>query len=391
MRSFWTAMGVIIGVSSVITIVSIGEGVKQQIGGQIHHLGRNIITIKPTELVGSGAVSSGSNFLSGLSINSQLNLRDLTVIDHTAGVAASAPLTLVSGGAPKGDSGVYKKGIVIGTSSALPNLLNQSVAYGAFFDEQDTGNNVAVLGQRASDQLFNEDVPLGRSFEFHGQKFIVLGIFNQFATSPLNQQADFNNAIFIPNDIAENLTQNTAPTYEVLARPEAGQPTEQVINKLKINLNKAHGGQSSLAVMSGNQNLNNSNNILFLLTGLIAGVASISLLVAGIGIMNVMLVSVTERRHEIGIRKAVGATNRQIMGQFLVESTVLSFFGGLVGIILALIINLSLRAYTNLQPALSWRIVVVASVVSLLVGIFFGTLPAFKAARKDPIDALRSE
>jgi putative ABC transport system permease protein len=386
LRSFWTITGVIIGVTSVITIVSIGEGIKQQIGGQIHHLGQNIITIQPNQL----SDSSGTNLLSSLNVNSQLTSKDLGVISHTSGVAASAPLTIVAGTA-RGDQASYAGGFVIGTSSALPSLLNQSMAFGSFFGDEDTGTNVAVLGQHASEAMFNEDVPLGRSFTFHGQSFIVRGIFNQFAAAPLSRQADFNNAIFIPNDVAESLSKGTAPTYEVLARPEAAQPGSVVIGRLKQALNKAHGGDSGLAILSGNQNLTSNNNILSLLTRLVAGVAGISLLVAGIGIMNVMLVSVTERRHEIGIRKAVGATNRQIMMQFMIEAGALSLGGGILGIILAGIINIVLRVFTDLQPVINWQIVLLASGTSLLVGVVFGTLPAIKAAQKDPIAALRSE
>jgi len=128
-----------------------------------------------------------------------------------------------------------------------------------------------------------------------------------------------------------------------------------------------------------------------LLTRLITGVAAISLLVSGIGIMNVMLVSVTERLHEIGIRKAIGATNRQILSQFLVEATVLSLAGGLIGIAVSYAIDGALRLFTGLQPAITWQIVVIAAGVSLLVGMIFGSVPALKAARKDPIQALRSE
>ncbi len=389
-RSFWTVLGVIIGVTSVITIVSIGQGIKEQVGGQIHHLGQNIITVKPTQLIGGSGTAGGNGLLTGLAVSSQLSQKDMAVISGTRGVAASAPLTIVSG-TTRGDLNPYTSGIVIGTSSALPSLLNQSMAYGSFFGDEDMGTNVAVLGQQASETLFSEDVPLGRSLSFRGQTFIVRGVFNQFSTTPLSQQADFNNAIFIPNDVAESLSKSTAPTYEVLVRPGAGQPPGSVITSLKRDLNKTHGGDSGLAIESGNQNLTNNNNILSLLTRLVAGVAAISLLVAGIGIMNVMLVSVTERRHEIGIRKAVGATNRQIMGQFMIEAGVLSFSGGLIGIVLALLINVALRAATNLQPAIDWQIVVMASGVSLLVGVIFGTLPAIKAARKDPIEALRSE
>lgn len=386
-RSFWTMLGVIIGVASVILVVSIGEGVSQQISGQIHHLGHNLIVVRPAQI---GIGPAGDGGLTGLNVNQPLGVKDLDVISHAKGVAASAPLTVV-GGQIKGDHSIYRDGFVLGTSSDLPSLLNQSLLYGSFFSNDDNGLNVAVLGQHASDAMFNEDVPLGRSFMFHGQQFLVRGVFNQFTSMPLAQQADFNNAIFIPNQVAENLSHNTAPTYEVLARPAAGERLSDVEARIRNDLNGAHGGDSGLTVTSGNQNLSASNDILNLLTRLIAGVAAISLLVGGIGIMNVMLVSVTERMHEIGIRKAVGATDRQIMSQFMVESAVLSLSGGVIGVALALSIDVLLRVFTVVRPSISWQIVLLATGVSLLVGVIFGTVPAIKAARKAPIDALRFE
>lgn len=386
-RSLWTVLGVIIGVASVIMVISIGTGIRQQISGQIHHLGQNLITVRPAE-VGIGPAGDGS--LTGLNVSQPLGVKDVDVINHTDGVAASAPLTIV-GGQIHGDHGVYRDGFVIGTSGDLPSLLNQSMLYGGFFSADDSGLNVAVLGQHANDAMFNEDVPLGRSFTFHGQNFVVRGVFNQFTAMPLSQQADFNNAIFIPYDVAESLSRNTAPTYEVLARPASGQKQAAVEARIRDGLNRAHGGNSGLAVASGNQNLAASNDILGLLTRLIAGVAAISLLVGGLGIMNVMLVSVTERMHEIGIRKAVGATNRQIMSQFMVESATLSLAGGVIGVALAFLVDVLIRAFSDIRPSISWQVVVLAVGVSLLVGIIFGTVPAIKAARKAPIDALRYE
>ncbi len=384
-------LGIIIGVASVITVVGIGEGIKQEIGGQIHHLGQNLITVRPAQLLnGNSAGSNSPDLIPGFSISTPLGIKDINAISHTNGVTASAPLTIV-GGAVRGDHGMYRNGFVVGTTSDLPGLLNQSLQYGSFFSSDSYDMNVAVLGQNASNALFNEDVPLGRSFTFHGQQFVVEGIFNQFTTTPLSQQANFNNAIFIPNQVAESLSKNTAPTYEMLARPAAHEKASAVIARLKTALDQVHGGQSGLSVQSGNQDLTASDQILELLTRLIAGVAAISLLVGGIGIMNVMLVSVTERMHEIGIRKAIGATNRQIMSQFIIESGILSLIGGVLGILLAFFADFMLRTFSSLHPAISWQVVVLASAVSLLIGILFGTVPAIKAAYKDPIEALRSE
>jgi putative ABC transport system permease protein len=391
LRSFWTMLGVVIGVTSVITVLAIGNGVKNQVSGQIHHLGKDLITIRPAQLhPGGGSGNSNVSLLADSGLGGAIRSKDINTIGQVDGVGASAPLTVVTG-TVKGINGNYDDGFVIGTSTDLSSLLNQSVAYGSFLTSDDVGSNSAVLGPHAADTLFDESVPLGRSFSFHGQRFIVRGIFNNFNISPLNQETDFNNAIFIPNEVAEKLTNNAGLTYEVLAKPTDPAQTKQVAARIQQSLNRSHGGQSNLSVTEGSQSLAASQDILGLLTRLVAGVAAISLLVGGIGIMNVMLVSVTERTHEIGIRKAIGATNKQILSQFMIEATILSLVGGIIGIGLAYLIDLSLRLTTSLQPIITWQAVALAAGVSLLVGIVFGSVPALKAARRDPIEALRYE
>ncbi|HSX45749.1 MAG TPA: ABC transporter permease [Candidatus Saccharimonadia bacterium] len=390
MRSMWTMMGVVIGVASVITVVSIGQGIKDQVGGQIHHLGKNIITVRPAQLQTSGGNSKTSNIVSGISLSTPLTNRDIQTVRSAHGVDASAPLTITPG-TVKGETGTYNDGFVIGTTHDMPGLTNQSLAYGNFWGESDEDSNVAVVGQHVAQVLFNVDVPIGHSFTFHGRQFIVQGIFNQFVTAPLSQQVDFNDAIFIPNDVAENVTNATAPTYAILARGSSDQDVSQVAASVQGALTRAHGSDAGFQVLAGNQNVEASDSILNLLTRLIAGIAAISLLVGGLGIMNVMMVSVSERMHEIGIRKAVGATNRQIMSQFMVEATALSVLGGIIGIAIAILIDLGIRAVSDLTPEMSWQIIALATGVSLAVGVLFGTIPAAKAARKDPIQALRSE
>ncbi len=391
LRSFWTMFGVIIGVASVITVLGIGQGVNRQVTGQIHHLGNNLITIRPAQLhPGGGHGNDNVSLLSDSSgFSGALRPNDINTVAGVRGVAASAPLTIVTGQV-SGDHGNYDQGFVFGTTPDLSSLLNQSVAYGSFLTEEDAGN-AAVVGSHAAQALFNEDVPLGRSFNFRGQRFIVRGIFNDFNTTPLSQETDFNKAIFIPNDVAESLTNNTAPTYEILAKASNVKRTDQLASAIQQALNRSRGGQSNLVVLRGNQNVAASQDILDLLTKLVAGVAAISLLVGGIGIMNVMLVSVSERTHEIGIRKAVGATNSQILSQFMIEATTLSVVGGIIGVALAFAVDGLLRLFTDLRPVISWQAVALAFGVSLVVGVVFGTIPAFKAARRDPIEALRSE
>lgn len=390
-RSFWTMLGIIIGVASVIVIVSIGEGVKQQIGGQIKHRGNDLITVSSGQLRPGGTNTNSADLLSGAGINAPLTRKDVATVKGAKGVTASAPLVILTGSAKAGTT-TYNEGFVIGTTPDLPALINQSVAYGSFINEEDMGTNVAILGVNAADKLFEDtNVPLGNSFTYHGQEFIVRGIFNSFNSSPLNEGANFNNAIFIPDDVAASLTKNGAPIFEILAKPEDPAQTKVVAKNVARSLDASHGGQSNLVVKQGNQSIAESDSILGLLTRLIAGVAAISLIVAGIGIMNVMLVSVAERTHEIGIRKAVGATNKQILEQFMIESTVLCFFGGVIGVGVAYAVQITLKLTTNLQPIITWQVVLASVVLATIVGVLFGSIPALKAARRDPIEALRSE
>lgn len=384
-RSFLTMLGVIIGVASVIAVISISEGVKQQVNGQIAKLGRDLLTVR-AQPVSSG---QGVNGLTALTITSPLPGRDYGTVAATKGVDTAVPLTIVNGAA-QGDM-TANGTLAIGTTADLGNLLHQPLAYGQFWNGNEDTSNVAVLGPQAARQLFNENVPLGRSFSFRGQTFTVRGIFSSFDASLLPGTVNFNNAIFIPYAVAQSLTSQTAPLYEVLAKPVSSQQLDQTQAAITKRLLKSHAGQHDFAVLKSSQTLAVGNSIIDLLTRLVAGVAAIALLVGGVGIMNVMLVSVTERMHEIGIRKAVGATNRQVLGQFMVESAVLSLAGGLLGIAVAAIIDLLMVLFTDVHPVFSWQAVVLATGVSLLVGLLFGSVPAIKAARKEPIDALRNE
>lgn len=390
-RNFWTMLGIIIGVASVITIVSIGEGVKQQIGRQITHSGKNVITIRPGTVRAANQQSKTDfSVLSGLSITGSLQAGDVKAVAQTSGVTASAPLAAISTDV-KSEHGAYPNSFIIGTSADLPSLLNQPLAFGAFLTPEDDGTNVAVIGSTVAATMFNVDVPLGHTIKIHGEDFIIRGIFSDFGNTPLSDQANYNNSIFIPYDVAQRLTNNNATVYEILAKSDNPGSIDPTIRNLQVSVAKANGGQSDFTILRADQVVIARSNVLTLLTNLISGVAAISLLVGGIGIMNVMLVSVTERMHEIGIRKAIGATNRQILSQFIIESSLLSFVGGIIGVAVAFVFDGLMRFFTNLRPVISWQVVVIAFSVSLLVGIIFGSVPALKAARKDPIEALRSQ
>ena len=392
-RSILTMLGVIIGVASVVTIVSIGEGVKQQVNAQTEHLGKDLITIRPGQLLNESVSNqlSGNDLLGNVSQVGGLSNQDIRTVSQTSGVASSVPLSLVTSNVISSESKQPYNALVIGTDQQLPAILHQSIEFGSFFSDNQTSIYNVIIGSHIAQLLYTENVPLGQTLTVLGHQFVVEGIFNDFQPAPLSLDVDFNNAIFIPYTAAEQITNGDSTIYEILARADSVNQTDRVANNLNSNLLAAHGGQHDFTVLKQSQTLAVTDNILNLLTALIGGVAAIALLVGGIGIMNVMLVSINERMHEVGIRKAVGATNRQILSQFVTEAAVLSVSGGFIGVLLSLIVDIILRIFTNLAPSITWQIVVLAFIVSVGIGLLFGSVPALQAARKDPIEALRNE
>lgn len=385
-RTLLTMLGVIIGVVSVVTTVSLGEGARQGIIEQIEQSGEELITVRPG--VQERSRSRPRN-LFGTTYSGTLSEGDYRAIESVPGTGKVVPFSFVADAAKRDDK-TYKEGIVIGTGEDLPTVLGQKLQYGTFFADDEPQRNAAVIGPRVAEQLFGENVPIGKYLKVRGRQFIVRGIFEEFPTNPLAPNADFNSAIFIQYDVGKELI-DSSDIYQILVQPSDTSNRYQLAERIATALRKSHAGQDDFTVLQQEDRLAEVNEILTIMTGFVAGVAAISLIVGGIGILNIMLVSVTERTHEIGIRKAIGATNGQILHQFLTEAIILSGTGGIFGIVLSLVVNYLLRIFTNLTPVLTWPIMVVAFAVSVTVGVIFGITPALTAARKRPIDALRHE
>jgi len=387
-RSVLTIFGIVIGVSAAITIVSIGDGIKNQIADNVNNVGRDLITVRPDLLQPTNAISA----IVGESPQSTNNLstNDLQLIESLSNVQYAAPLSLMNSPTIKVGNQTINGLQVVGTTNDIVPILNQSLQYGSSFN-QDGFTNDAMLGQGASVKLFGADVSLGRTFSINGQSVFTRGELQSFYSAPLSIDLDFNNVVFIPYSLAATLQGGTASTYEILVKPTSPGAINSVVSEIESSLSEAHGGVQNFSVLQQKDSLTASDTIVNLLTKLIASAAGIALFVGGIGIMNMMLVTVSERTGEIGIRKAVGATNRQILRQFLMEAIVLSVSGGVIGVIIALLINVGLRLLTVLEPTIPWPTIILATGLSLVIGIVFGLIPAAKAARKDPIDALRHQ
>lgn len=391
LRSLLTMLGIVIGVASVITAVSLGEGVRKQIAGSVKTGAKNVLAVRPGRLVNrdtKGHIIS-ANYQAALG-TAALTHQDLQAIMKVPGLESVTPLSTISALASTKEGRQFDS-TIIGTGPDFANISGQEVAFGSFFNDSQTGRDVAIVGKTVAEQLFEENVPISRFVVLRGHEFIVSGVFDDFAANAYTSGGDLNSAIFIPYDVARAISGNATNIYQILVVPKDGADSDAISREITTALSDAHGGQQDFTVLTQAETLQLTSKTLNMLTSFIAGIAAISLIVGGIGIMNIMFVGVTERTREIGVRKSLGATNRQIYSQFSIEATIISLVGGIIGVLVALVSCFMLRVSTSLAPVVTWPIIGFAVVASTIIGVIFGTAPAIKAARKDPIQSLRYE
>jgi len=390
-RSILTMFGIIIGVTAVITAVSLGEGVKRQVGTAIETHGENLVTVRPGNLVNRDSNNNitNVNFLAAVAPQT-LTQTDVKSLSTLSTVDKIVPLGILPA-LPATKEGKTYDAAVISTTSDFPHVFKQKISYGSFIGAGLSDRAVASIGKDVAENLFGQNVPIGQVIVIRGKEFTVTGIFDTFAGNILTNGSDFNNAIFISDTNAALLAPDQTSVYQIVVSPAAGTDVRATAKDITDKLKSNHGGQKDFTVLTQDETLQLAGKSLSVATAFIAGIAAISLIVGGIGIMNIMFVNVTERTREIGVRKSLGATNQQIYGQFLVEATALSVVGGIIGVILGLAINFIISVTSTLSPVATLPVVLMAVFSSMLIGIIFGTVPAVKAARKDPITSLRYE
>ncbi|NBU34590.1 FtsX-like permease family protein [bacterium] len=385
-RSFMTMLGIIISVAAVITIVGLGHGLRNQVSGQIGKLGSNLILVQP------GQTATSSVDLTSLqSLASQrgtLTEQDYTSITKLPGIKQISPVATISG-LPRFENKTMERASIVGSNDKLPDIIGKEIEYGSFFGPNDTNKNHAVIGRGVASELFGENVPIGKSFSIRNSEFIVTGVFTQSPVTPLSPSINFNNAIVIPYNKAKEIGGASLQFIQILVVAESAETSQALANNIQNTIKANHGGQQDFSVLQQEEALAISDGVFSQLTMFITGAAIIALIVGGIGVMNIMFASVSERTREIGIRKAVGATNKQIINQFMTEAIIITFSGGILGILLASVTILTIRVTTSLQPAFVLPIMALALAVTTAIGLASGILPALKAAKKDPIESLR--
>jgi len=384
MRSFLTMLGVIIGVGAVIVMVSLSQGTASGITDRISSMGSNLLTI-------TAGGSSGP--IRGVSTAKLTNadveaIKTLPLIKYVAPESSINSATIAAGSATWTTT-------VDGTSPELQAIKNWPTEVGDFFDATDMSDmtRVAVLGSTVATNLFKDNSSaLGQSIKINGLSFQVIGVLTTKGSTSGNDQDDI---IYIPMSTAQQrlLGSTTVRSINVQATSEeALTPLKDYITTLLRQRHRlAATADDDFRVRDMAELLSTIEDTTKMLTFLLGGIAAVSLLVGGIGIMNIMLVSVTERTREIGIRMAIGATTRAILTQFLIESLVLCFIGGLIGVLLGWGTAEILSALASLQMKIAPWLIAVSMGFSIMIGVFFGYYPARKAANLNPIDALRFE
>ncbi len=385
LRSILTMFGIVVGVSSVVTIVGLGEGVRHQIAGQIGADQDRLIVVQPGKNRDNGLFNLDT--FSELSQKGSLSNKDWRDIKDVQGVDKVAPIGVISGLATYGDREFG--GNILATTDGFDDILGQPVEFGSFIEPETEKSNFAVIGRRVAEDLFQENDPIGRTLTIRGVDYRVNGIFKNQNSGSLSA-INVNESIVLPYQAAEANGSNIQ-VAEIFLRTTDAAKTEEIATHVGDVIQTNHAGQRDFSVLSQSEALQSTNKTFYQLTVFTAAVASISFIVGGIGIMNIMFATVSERTREIGIRKAIGASSRQILGQFVVESIVISFLGACIGVALSLIANGLIRVNSNMQPIITWQVCVVVFILSVLTGIVSGILPAAQAARKDPITALRRE
>ena len=384
MRSFLTVLGIVIGVAAVIALVTIGNGTTARVTADIAKLGSNMLFVRPGQF-GPGRASTEAR---------AFNARDVAAIrDQIGGLKAVAPIvpssaTIIFGGESRTSS-------VTGTTGDYLVALDWSLASGrSFLETEERGGRAAcIIGETVRSKLFGATDPLGQALRVGKVSCEVIGTLAKKGQSAMGSDQD--DAVLMPLRTVQRRITGSTDIGTILVSARDGVATSKVQGDLERLLRERRGiiaGKTDdFSVNDMTQMLETMAGTTQLLTGLLGAVAAVSLLVGGIGIMNIMLVSVTERTREIGIRLAIGALEGQVLAQFLVEAMVLSLFGGVVGILLGLGLAYAAISLLSVPFVVSPSIILIAFAFSALIGVIFGYVPARRAAHLDPIEALRHE
>jgi putative ABC transport system permease protein len=387
LRSALTMSGIIVGVMAIVTIVAVIQGVKAELGKQVEGLGANLVIVVPSKLDENGQPNPAA--IIGIS---SLTENDVLKLSQVPGVEKISPVAIVAGEADYKANGTTKvtNPFVVGTNKAGVVMNPTPMAEGRYFE--DSEQFVCILASKPRKELFGDGPAVGKVVRIQDHDWKVVGVLNKpNSDSSLGaSMLGLNTLVYLPIDTARREIPG-CQVNRIALQTDYKHPAEKMIATMNAVLLSEHHGKEDFGIITQQRGLALVIRILALAEQLLVLLAAISLFVAGIGIMNIMLVTVTERTREIGIRKTVGARRSDIFVQFLVESITVSLLGGGVGLAISAAICGIIARFSLLTPVLSLSLVTMALGVCTLVGMVFGVTPAVRAARLSPIDALRHE
>lgn len=388
LRTGLTILGVTIGIMSITVILSLSSGATKIITDQVNQLGGAIAVVRPGAPDHDSQVTSLTATLSGNQAISSLTEKDVDNIKSLDNVRTAAPLMFIGGNVTAGKNTPHDASLVA-TTPELTEVTALSLSDGQFIDSV-TAQDTAVVGTQLSIDLFGTDQSIGKTFHTHGQRFTVIGILKRI-NNPVNyNNVDFDHAAIISMESGKIFNQGVASIQQINIKATDQNKLASVVSQADKVVSKNHNGEKDYVVLSGDTLAKPTNELFTAVAATLTTVAAISLVVGGIGIMNIMLVGVSERTREIGIRKALGASDAHITWQFLIESLTMSVSGGIFGYAAGYVVAFTIaRTFLTFDPAFTWAIAGWAIGVSLVVGLVFGLYPAVRASRKDPIEALR--
>ncbi|MBR2543608.1 ABC transporter permease [Candidatus Saccharibacteria bacterium] len=386
-RSFLTCLGIAIGVASIILILSLMGSISNLVKKEISDIGSDLIVVRP-----SSTKDSITNIVEELTSSntfqkSNLAISDVEAISAINGVVAAAPIS-ISVNTIISEKNTFSSITVLGTNDNFIKIEPLALKFGSFLHETNEENTV-VLGSTLSLALFNTvNNTVGRTVTIMGEKFMVVGVLNEIEKSINFDNVDFDNALIMDIKNLDRITGSTQ-IQQINVRSENTDSLSKISEEIKTTLTTQKHGDENFTVAYGDAITHPASSLFTIISGMLTIVAAISLVVGGIGVMNIMLVSVAERTHEIGIRKAVGASSRNILMQFLFEALILSVLGGIFGIVLGYVLAFLLSIITPFVPHISLEIILITLFTTFIVGILFGIYPALKAASKNPIESLK--
>lgn len=377
LRAYLTILGIIIGIAAIVALITISQGLENAVMDQFSKRGTNDIRVLPKGLRGPPTASN------------LITTKDVDTVRNILGVDYTAQMILTNSDVEFGNEKKFSS-VILYQADIIEQLFKDQdvkVEQGRLFKEKE---DAVIIGNKAAKDMFSKEIKLRNSITINGKKFKVIGILEEIGAAEIDM------AVIIPLDVGRELFNKPKELSGILIHLQDGVDIDKVANDVKEKLKRARNNEN-FDVWTPKELLNQLNTILGVIQIVLGGIAGISLVVGGIGIMNAMYTSVMERTREIGVMKAVGARNSDILTMFLIESGLMGLLGGLAGVILGTIVGFSFGKIASqfgfglLLIKIEWRLLIFALIFAFVVGVISGTLPAFRAAKLKPVDALRYE